>query len=342
MKQKLYGMISSVLSFVLPSISFSASGEVESKNARASYQLIVLGDSISAGMLAYTQVSNPRGHGFSAQSADDFDEPVPPVTWNDVRIPAVAESKSGWSWATGREIDSLASRLRSWLGRLDPSRPVRLRWINLSESGAVTSHIPRQARLAYEMSRSEPDAPIALVTLMIGANDACDLQDTSEAERARLRRNLDVTFMRLAKGARPGRGQGEPIPVFVSSVPNIPDLGRPEVLKHRAFLGLTCEKIRDEIIEVCSSLVRWKTRDEYRQRVDRVRFVNDVLRSAVRDARAKYPELSLKFDATFANYPLAPHHLAADCFHPGRRGHKELSEVLWNAMPWFRSPAPAR
>lgn len=303
-----------------------------SSHKRVTHELITIGDSISAAFIGYT-ATKPSADLQMLGHDTQPGEVAPPHVKNGVRYPAALESKDAYSWATGQKIDSIAKRLEAWLYLKDTKN--KLGWMNLSESGALTEHMPRQARWAMEdFAKENQDGQIALITLMIGSNDACARLESTPEEAAKIRADLKSTFDRLSAGI-PSR-QTAPVPVSVSSVPKIYELGSSEIRSYPVNDRMTCADVRRDVRDSCPLLSNWKTQDEFEVRKSRVEWVNNVLRTAVAEMTPSYPKLSVAWDNQLAEYTLQGPDLAADCFHPGKRGQAKLADMLWSQMPWFK------
>jgi|GEM_PF-2565832 len=98
--------------------------------------------------------------------------------------------------------------------------------------------------------------------------------------------------------------------IVLSSLPKIADLGRPVVQNAKTILGLSCQKVRDQIFKACPAQTSWKPTSEQ---------------------AAKIAELD-----TFFSWDNLPHKLAMDCFHHNKEGQAEISELFWNAQPWYK------
>ncbi len=293
--------------------------------AKTRYQ-ISLGDSISAAFIGYTQTdASPAGIA--------SDQPKPPHTWRGVRYVSVLESKRAWSWASGQDIDSVGVRLEDYLNTHRTGRTrIHLEILNQAESSAQARHIPRQALQAFEsIGGSEGLKDLELVTLLVGANDACRRIENQEEDIAQIREDLLLALSYFSTGPADHK-----IPVFFSSIPNIPGLSLPEVAQHRAYFGVTCQAVRDKIVNFCPDLLNWKTPGEYEASLARVRFINQILKETARVAAVRFPTLDIHYDESFSQTQMDPSFLAWDCFHPGRDGQAFLADQFWKAMPWFQ------
>ncbi|MGK5531271.1 SGNH/GDSL hydrolase family protein [Streptomyces sp. URMC 129] len=213
------------------------------------------------------------------------------------------------SWATGTdtEVDSLARQL---LG--DPETIADRTW-NLAETGATVADIPAQARQAVAHS---PE----LVTVLIGANDAC-AQDvasmTSVADfEAHLRAALDLIREELPETE-----------VYVSSVPDLLRLwseGSDSTMARAVW----------QLADICPSLLAGAGDDsaaatERRAAVDeRVREYNATLEAVC----AEDPLCRYDGGAVFA-YDFGSRHLSDwDWFHPSREGQAELAALAYERI----------
>jgi lysophospholipase L1-like esterase len=233
------------------------------------------------------------------------------------------------SWSTGREIDSQYIRLQDFMARngegaLEPK--------NYAVVGVKTDNIPVQARqLALDMMGTQYSV-LKYVTLLIGANDLCGSRGTDPVTPDEdFRGNLMSAFDILA-----GIPQSEPIRVTMSSIPVIPDLGKPEIQNAKTTLGFTCRYVRDKLFRFCNRMIEWKTEEEYAANVALVEHTNELLRSIAEEAMAKHPKLVIHFSSAMANWKIEPHLLAADCFHPSREGQQIMSQEMWDEQPFFQ------
>jgi lysophospholipase L1-like esterase len=316
--------LSVAASSALPAHGF---GSRRSPSAPETHYLITLGDSISAGFLGSTQVDAVTPP--MARALQKSAEPEPPFALQGIRYTTGLESKGEWSWATGSKSHSIATRLEAWLRSQDVDANRELRWLNQAESGAMATHLPRQARLAAESLRGIDPDRIALVTILIGANDVCQ-GNGSHSEEATMKADLLTALSRIsALGGTRTR-------VFFSSIPNVPDLSQPEILQRPAEFGLTCKEVREKVVNFCPALLNWSTSAEYQAGSARVRRMNERLRSIADEARGRYNNLDIQFDSSLYELSIPSSQLAYDCFHPGRDGQKRIADLFWNAMGWFR------
>lgn len=276
--------------------------------AETKYLVASLGDSITSASLANT----------SLEKIKEFEG----REW-------LWENKKTYSWASGLKLPSHFYFLQSFISRR--RNPGRLYMLNVSNPGSTTYDIPGQVDQVVRAMATGEYAQLKYVTLLIGANDVCSPESASGTPLEKMRVNLETAFAKLA--SIPTR---ERIPVMVSSIPKVPDLGKPEIRNHRVVLGVTCGGIHDKVLSYCRKQVLWKSLDEYRQNLKIIDSRNDLLRALAFNAARQYPSLSIHYSNTVFEYELTPDLLAIDCFHPNRKGQEKLSRLLWADQPWFR------
>ncbi|MET8180407.1 SGNH/GDSL hydrolase family protein [Streptomyces sp. NPDC005336] len=207
------------------------------------------------------------------------------------------------SWSTGTRVNSLAQRLRS-----GPRS-----W-NFAKTGAVVADLPGQMEAA---AARKPK----LLTVMIGANDACrdsvadmtptdQFRTTFHSALTRLRRDLPKTQ------------------VYVASVPDLKRLwseGRKNVFGKQIWkLGICPSMLKD------SDALDAASNDRRQQVADRVDAYNKVLKDVCdQDPLCRY-------DPAVHNYRFATSELSKwDWFHPSKAGQRQLA-----AMAYRRITAP--
>ncbi|MFE9847236.1 SGNH/GDSL hydrolase family protein [Streptomyces sp. NPDC005576] len=265
--------------------------------------------------------SAPKGAGHAAAAA-----PAGPV-WNrhPGSVAAVGDSMTrGFdacsvladcpevSWATGtdRAVRSLAARL------LGPSAVTAHSW-NHAVSGARIAQLPEQMAQA---ARERPE----LVTVMIGANDACRGSVASMTPVEDFRFSFDLSLRQLRAAVPKAQ-------VYVSSVP---DLWRLWSTGRRSPLGKQVWKLG-----ICKSMLAdaddMGAAATARRAAVRARVVeyNTVLREVcAEDELCRYDG-----DAVF-HYPFTGAQLSPwDWFHPGRDGQARLAEIAYRNVT---APAP--
>jgi lysophospholipase L1-like esterase len=213
------------------------------------------------------------------------------------------------SWATGTdaEVRSLAERL------LGEGGDVSGRAWNLAETGATVADLPGQARRAVE---HEPE----LVTVLIGANDACADDVAAMTSVADFRTHFTET-MDVIREALPEAG------VYVSSVPDLMRLWAEgsESLMARAvwsMAGICPSMLADSGDDSASAAER---REAVRERVEEYNVVLEEVCAA--DDLCRYDGGAV-FD-----YEFTSHHLSDwDWFHPSREGQSELAALAYDAI----------
>ncbi|MFG3493973.1 SGNH/GDSL hydrolase family protein [Streptomyces sp. NPDC047928] len=218
------------------------------------------------------------------------------------------------SWATGSDtrVKSLALRL------LGPSALPSRSW-NLARSGA------RMAELPEQMARAAAHEP-GLVTVMVGANDACRDTTALMTPVADFRASFEAAMARLRERAPKAQ-------VYVSSVPDLKRLwstGRDHPLGQQVWqLGICASMLADaqdlgEAAERRRALVH-----------ERVVAYNDTLRDVcAKDALCRYDGGAV-FAYRFTGAQLSPW----DLFHPSLNGQERLAEIAYRTVTARRPPA---
>lgn len=218
------------------------------------------------------------------------------------------------SWATGTDsaVRSLASRL---LGK--PAAAERS-W-NDARSGA------RMADLPAQMTRAARHNP-GLVTVMVGANDACRDSTAQMTPVADFRKSFEEAMGQL-------RSKAPRAQVYVSSVPDLKRLwstGRGNPLGRQIWrLGFCASMLGDAQDE-------GRRARERRQMVyDRVVAYNGVLEEVcAKDRRCRYDGGDV-FDLRFTGKQLSHW----DWFHPSRSGQSSLAEIAYRNVVAAEPPA---
>ncbi|MFE3514065.1 SGNH/GDSL hydrolase family protein [Streptomyces sp. NPDC059166] len=218
------------------------------------------------------------------------------------------------SWATGTDgaVRSLAVRL------LGASKAVTHSW-NHAVSGA------RMAQLPEQMAQAAKERP-ELVTVMIGANDACRDSVRLMTPVADFRTSFEASVRRLRAAAPKAQ-------IYVSSVPDLKRLwstGRENPLGKQIWkLGICRSMLADADDMGAAAVAR---REAVRARV--VAY-NEVLREVcARDERCRYDGGAV-FDYRFTGKQLSEW----DWFHPGRDGQARLAEIAYRNVTAAAPPA---
>ncbi|MFE0348453.1 SGNH/GDSL hydrolase family protein [Streptomyces griseoluteus] len=215
------------------------------------------------------------------------------------------------SWATGADagVDSLAVRL---LGRQGAAE----RGWNYAVTGARMADLPGQMT---EAVRRRPE----LVTVMVGANDACRSSVSAMTPVADFRADFERSMATL-------RRELPRTQVYVASVPNLLRLwseGRADPLGKEVWkLGICPSMLRgaDDLTEAAT--VR-------RQEVQRrVQAYNAVLAEVcAKDERCR-SDGNAVFDYRFGTGQLSQW----DWFHPSRDGQSRLAEIAYRTVTEHR------
>ncbi|MFF7638848.1 SGNH/GDSL hydrolase family protein [Streptomyces canus] len=211
------------------------------------------------------------------------------------------------SWATGTstQVDSLAVRL---LGR---AKAAERSW-NYAVSGARMADLPTQ--MAQAASRTP-----ALVTVMVGANDACRDSTAAMTSVSEFRAGFEDALGVLRKQAP--RAQ-----VYVASVPNLKRLwsqGRGNPLGKQVWkLGVCPSMLADADALDAAATERRATVQE------RVEAYNTVLRQVcAKDERCRYDGGAV-YDYRFGTDQLSHW----DWFHPSVNGQARLAEIAYRKV----------
>ncbi|WP_231626409.1 SGNH/GDSL hydrolase family protein [Streptomyces apocyni] len=217
------------------------------------------------------------------------------------------------SWATGTDdgVNSLAIRL---LGEDAADNS----W-NYARSGARVSALTEQMKQAAEKS---PE----LVTVLIGANDACRGDVTAMTPVSTFRADFE-------DGMRALRREEPKAQVFVASVPDLKRLwseGRSSALGKQMWkLGICPAMLADADAMDKASVTR---RDTVRKRVMEY---NEVLRDVcAEDPLCRYDDGAV-FDYRFGTKELS----RWDWFHPSKAGQSLLAEVAYREVTGQKPPA---
>ena len=218
------------------------------------------------------------------------------------------------SWATGTDagVRSLAVRL------LGPSKAASHSW-NHAVSGARMAQLPEQMALAAE---ERPE----LLTVMIGANDACRDSVDLMTPVSGFRSSFEASMRQL-------RASAPKTQVYVSSVPDLKRLwstGRENPLGKQIWKLGICRSMLGDADDMGAAAVA--RRDAVRERV--VAY-NEVLRDVcARDERCRYDGGAV-FDYRFTGAQLSEW----DWFHPGRDGQARLAEIAHRNVTAAGPPA---
>ncbi|MFJ6387060.1 SGNH/GDSL hydrolase family protein [Streptomyces sp. NPDC091972] len=211
------------------------------------------------------------------------------------------------SWATGgsTQVDSLAVRLLGRAGAAERS------W-NFAVSGS------RMADLPAQMAQAAARTP-ALVTVMVGANDACRDSTAAMTSVADFRAGFEDALGVLRKSAPKAQ-------VYVASVPNLKRLwseGRTNPLGKQVWkLGVCPSMLADADAVDAAATERRATVQE------RVEAYNAVLKEVcAEDRRCRYDGGAV-YDYRFGTEQLSHW----DWFHPSVNGQARLAEIAYRKV----------
>ncbi|MDX3849689.1 SGNH/GDSL hydrolase family protein [Streptomyces sp. AK02-01A] len=217
-----------------------------------------------------------------------------------------------WSTGTDSEVRSLALRL------LGAPAVTEHSW-NLAVSGARMSDLPGQM---IQAARRGPE----LVTVMVGANDACQDSAKQMTPVADFRTSFELSMRRLRAGAP--RAQ-----VYVSSVPDLKRLwstGRGNPLGRQIWkLGICATMLGN------SQDMSKRAQSRRALVYDRVVAYNGVLKDVcAKDRRCRYDGGAV-FDYRFTGAQLSHW----DWFHPSKNGQGRLAEIAYRNVTAARPPS---
>jgi lysophospholipase L1-like esterase len=220
--------------------------------------------------------------------------------------------EASWSTGTDPEVQSLATRL---IGA--PAVRAGRAW-NHARTGAEVAELPAQMTLA---AANRPE----LVTVMIGANDACADNTGQMTPVADFRASFSAALRELRRTAPKAQ-------VYVASVPDLKQLwstGRDNPLSRQIWkLGICSTMLKDA--EDLSAVA-----ENRRERVrERVMAYNKVLKEECgRDERCRHDG-----GAVFA-YRFGDEALSRwDWFHPSKTGQSMLAEIAHRVVTAARPP----
>ncbi|MGA5164846.1 MULTISPECIES: GDSL-type esterase/lipase family protein [Streptomyces] len=218
------------------------------------------------------------------------------------------------SWATGSDarVNSLARRL------LGPAALPSRSW-NLARSGARVAELPGQ------MARAAARKP-GLVTVMVGANDACRDSTDLMTPVADFRASFEEAVRELRRVSPKSQ-------VYVSSVPDLKRLwstGRGSVLGKQVWKLGVCASMLGDADDLGPAA------EERREEVHRrVVAYNAVLRDVCAKDRLCRHDGGAVFAYRFTGAQLSPW----DWFHPSGDGQERLAEIAYRNVTAAVPPA---
>ncbi|KJK41405.1 lipoprotein [Streptomyces variegatus] len=211
------------------------------------------------------------------------------------------------SWATGAspEVDSLAVRL---LGKAGAARQS---W-NYAVTGARMADLPGQMDRAV---RRKPQ----LVTVMVGANDACRATPSAMTPVSAFRADFEDSLRSLRRALPKAQ-------VFVASVPNLKRLwsqGRTSPMGKQVWqLGICPSMLGDPDALDSAAVLR---RDTVQKRVE---DYNKVLREVCAEEKRCRYDGGAVYDYRFGTAQLS----RWDYFHPSVNGQARLAEIAYRTV----------
>lgn len=209
------------------------------------------------------------------------------------------------SWSTGTDVNSLARRL------LPASSPSGARSWNYAKTGAVMADLSGQVQSAVAR---RPE----LVTVLIGANDACRDSVDDMTPTAAFRTDFGAALKTL-------RRELPKTQVYVASVPDLKRLwseGRKNVLGRQIWkLGICPSMLKDADATDPAAVER-------RRRVaDRVDEYNTALKSVCTQ------DVLCRYDGAVHDYPFSEDELSRwDWFHPSKEGQQQLADMAYRRI----------
>ncbi|MDX3224710.1 SGNH/GDSL hydrolase family protein [Streptomyces sp. ME19-01-6] len=209
------------------------------------------------------------------------------------------------SWSTGTEVNSLARRLLP-----AASRSATRSW-NYAKTGAVMADLSGQIQSAVTRKPQ-------LVTILIGANDACRSSVDDMTPTADFRAEFSSALKTL-------RHDLPKTQVYVASVPDLKRLwseGRKNVLGRQIWkLGICPSMLKD-------SDATDPAAEERRRRVeDRVDEYNATLKAVCAQ------DVLCRYDDAVHNYRFSADELSKwDWFHPSKEGQQQLAAMAYRRI----------
>ena len=310
-----------VATMLLNSEQAAAMGKKPSPSqTQPNYMIAALGDSIAAGTLADTSVH------IDQESETDIQNNYA----STVKAKFIYTNRYSLAWGTGNKISSHYMQLKSWLAKNEPE--MNLVPLNVAIPGAVAADLVGEAQSVVTAMATGQYRALKYVTIDIGANDACAVTSSTPdgTPDDKFADNLRKVFATLAQIK-----QDQPIRVIVSSIPKVPDLGRPDIQETKTLGGVACSWIRQHIFTYCRTLPVWSSVDQYEHDVAVVEDKNAILQSVIDEVNRTTPNIQASFSYAVYDEPIDADLLALDCFHPNKDGQSMMATKLWADQPWF-------
>ena len=320
-------------------------GGYQDQNLSHTDLMVTVGDSISAGFLA-----NWRARARGAVDVESLDTDFPtydpppsriltdPVNHPRHTIPEwklrvcqrMMNHKYTYSWSSGQSIHSHYEKLQEYLAQKEPQTYLDI--YNVARSGSVVADLDMQANQILAAWNSGQYQNLRYLTITIGANDVCAPWYEGGNPDAEIVANVRAFFKKLSVIK-----QAQPIRVLFSSIPNIPQLGKPEIRHHYLTSSKTCEQRMRFQDRFCLPLMIWSGPEEYAKKVAMVAHKNDVLRDTVKQMNKDFPQFEMVFSEAMFKQNIGLDFLSKDCFHPNMDGQEKISQELWDDQPWFKT-----
>lgn len=283
---------------------------------------VAVGDSITAGAVAETwSPRSLRAPASLSQGSKTY--PLPQTSRSTQRfstedLHGLIESRYGYSWATGYNINSYYKKLKA-TGRFQIPQ-VSWSAYNVAITGQTFDSLPKQfADLKAKFEEMKPD--YLHVTLFLGSNDLCNYQGPMSTFQTQ---SLEVQLRQFMEKLDQLPLQSEKKLVVVNLL-RIPDLNEDKFLNAKAFLAVTCRDVR-QLLRTCPYLTHWNTITEKALAQIEVDRVNDMLNLA---PKFNYPTLQTHVANGIKDLQFEPQDIAMDCFHPGKTGQQAIADQIW-------------
>lgn len=284
------------------------------------YLMAAMGDSIGAGTFANTSADADSDDYAKSDRVDGQGLP---------KNKFMLTNRYNLSWGTGDKISSNYELLKSWLQVNEPG--ATLSRLNLAVPGTKSRNINIQAKQLLNIMNSGSYRALKYLAIDIGSDDACG-SDTSEGtDNTAFAEELKNFFATLSQIQ-----QREPIRVIVSSIPNIAELGLPNVRHTKTIFGLSCQTVRKYVFKYCHTLPYWSSDEQFTHNVQVVVHKNKILSDLVDEVNRDYPNIQAHFSSAIFKTDVNPAFLSMDCFHPNALGQTQFSKDAWADQPWFK------
>lgn len=281
--------------------------------------MAALGDSITAGTFADTAATDPDPTSAIAGFIDS--------RFQDGLFAQYLNEHKELSWATGNGVSQL-TLLRRSIREINPTADVEA--LNAAVPGVGTDHLAEQVQAVVEAMGTGRYRSLLYVTLLIGSNEGCGHVDPAAATDEAMSLALDGAFAKLAS-----IHQDRKIRVLMVGLPNIPQLGEPDVADQSLFPLLSCSQLQLHFLHFCDPLLGWSDAQSYQIALNTILRKNQVLVDSASRAMKAHPELDIHFTRALTERKIRFEELAMDCFHPNQGAHEEIARALWSEQPWF-------